>query len=98
VLEVEQGNHDAQRYAGATGVALARYHGGGLAKQVQIGHGHATAGFAHEEVGQRGFDLMPRHTRGQNSQWMAQVDHVVERLRKKSSVAGQANMRKTPSK
>ena len=52
--------------------------GGCLAEQIQIWHGHAIAGFSHEEVGQRGFDLQPGHTRRQNSQWVAQVDHVVD--------------------
>jgi len=78
VLEIQQGDHDAHGYARATGIALATRHGGRLAKQIQVGHSQPIAGFAHKEVRQRGFDLLPRHARGQNSQWVAQVDHLVD--------------------
>ena len=61
VLQVQQGNHHAQRHAGAACVGNTATHHWCFAEQVQIGHGHRGACFAHEEVGDRGFNLLPGH-------------------------------------
>lgn len=47
-------------------------------------------------MGYRSFDLLQRHEEGQHAQGVTQSDHVVEPGAKKSSVAGQENMRKPP--
>jgi hypothetical protein len=39
-----------------------------------------------KEVRQWGFDFLPRHAIGQNSQGMTQVDHLIGVVRKKSAV------------
>jgi hypothetical protein len=96
VFEVEQRNHDAQRHAGTPGVALAPHCDRRLTKQVQIGHGHASVRFAHEEVRNRGFDLLPWHARRQHSQRMAQVDHLVNAAAEEIVGGGAGEHRITP--
>jgi hypothetical protein len=61
VLEVQQGDHDAQRYAGTPGVAGHRHTLHLLPEQVKVGHGHASAALAREHLGHPRFDLLPGH-------------------------------------
>lgn len=96
VLQIQQGHHHAQWHAGATGIAA---HGHTLrlfTKQVEIGHGHTGMGFAHEEVGHTGFDVLPGHAGGQHTQRVAQIDHVVEPGAKEIVCGGAGKHRKTP--
>lgn len=61
VFEVQQRDHGAQRHTGASGVAGHRHALHLFTEEVQVGHGHAGAAFAAEDLGHPGFDLLPRH-------------------------------------
>ena len=52
-------NHHAQRYAGTACARNTASDDRCFAEQVQIVHGHGRPGFAHEEVGDSSFDLLP---------------------------------------
>jgi hypothetical protein len=69
------------------------------AKEVQFGHGHASAAFAREDLRHPCLDLLPGHARGQHGQRMAQIDHVVD-ARAKEVVGGGAGKHhgRTPRK
>lgn len=75
MLQIQQGDHDAQRYSGTPSIGLGR---NSLAKQIKIGHRNAVARFAGKHVGHRGFDLLPRHARGQHRQRLAKIKHVIQ--------------------
>jgi hypothetical protein len=89
MLEVQQRDHDAQRHAGAPGVAGNGHTPHLFTKEIQIRHGQTGVAFAGENLGYPCFDLLPGHALGQHGQRMAHVDHVVD-TRAKEVVGGGA--------
>lgn len=60
----------------ASGIGSHRSHLDLFVKEVDAGQFLARTNFAAEEVCDRGFNLLPRHARGQHRQGVAQVNHV----------------------
>ncbi|TSE28103.1 hypothetical protein Ttaiw_02676 [Tepidimonas taiwanensis] len=61
VLQIQQRDHHAQRHAGSACVGRPSCAHRRFAKEVQIGHRDTCARFAHEQVRQPCFQLLPRH-------------------------------------
>jgi hypothetical protein len=49
-----------------------------MTKQIELGHALAHFGFAHKQMGNGGFELLPRHAARQNGKWLTQVEHHIK--------------------
>ena len=79
VLEVQQRDHQAQRESRTTGRRYPRTdHLGHAAEQVHVLDVLAGANRLGEQMRDGGFQFLPRHTRSEYGQRVAQVDHLIQ--------------------
>jgi hypothetical protein len=100
VLEIQERNHQAQRQARApcgrnTGTDQLR----DAAKQIRLIDNLARTNLLGKEVRDARFQFLPRHARGQHSQRVTKINHLIQAAAEEiGRVAHQTHLHKTPRK